>query len=84
MNLPEKVLVVTGGLGAVGLEVTQMTESKRFSFAALSAITLSSVTMLWLFWRFPIPTSFGSIVLLSWLLRCVRFAKLVDLAVGPD
>lgn len=63
----------------------QMPDSKRFNSAALSVvIALSSVTMLWLFWRFPIPTCIGSIVLLGGLLHCVRFARSIDLAVGPD
>jgi hypothetical protein len=58
-----------------------MTESKRFNFAArLVVIALSSITMLWLLWRFPIPTSIASIVSLGFLLHCLRFARLVDLA----
>jgi hypothetical protein len=62
-----------------------MTDSKRFNFAALSAvIRLSSVTMLWLFWRFPIPTCIGCIVVLGCSLHCIRLARLIDLAVWPD
>lgn len=62
-----------------------MTESKRFNFAArLAVIALSSITMLWLLWRFPIPTCIGSIVLLGCLLHCVHIARVVDAAVGPD
>jgi hypothetical protein len=62
-----------------------MTASKKFNFAALSVVvTLSSVTMLWLLWRFPMPTGIGSIVLLGFLLHCVRAARLVDFAVGLD
>jgi hypothetical protein len=62
-----------------------MTDSKRFDFAAFSlVIALSSVTMLWLLWRFPIPTCIGSMVLLGCLLHCIRFARLIDLAVGFD
>jgi hypothetical protein len=62
-----------------------MTESKRFNFAArLVVITLSSITMLWLLWRFPIPTCIGSIVLLGCLLHCAHIARVVDVAVGPD
>jgi hypothetical protein len=62
-----------------------MTESKRFNFAArLVVIALSSITMLWLLWRFPIPTCVGSIVLLGCLLHCVRIARVLDVAVGPD
>jgi hypothetical protein len=63
----------------------QMTESKRFNFAArLVVITLSSITMLWLLWRFPIPTYIGSVVLLGCLLHGVRIARVVDVAVGPN
>lgn len=62
-----------------------MTESKRFNFAArLAVIALSSITMLWLLWRFPIPTCIGSIVLLGCLLHCVHIASVVDVAVGPE
>src|ERR1700684_3065141 len=62
-----------------------MTDAKRFYFAAFSlVITLSSVTMLWLLWRFPIPTCTGSIVLLGCLLHCIRVARLIDLVVGLD
>jgi hypothetical protein len=58
-----------------------MTESKRFNFAArLVVIGFSSITMLWLLWRFPIPTSIASIVPLGFLLHCVHFARWVDLA----
>jgi hypothetical protein len=60
-----------------------MTESKRFNVAArLVVIALSSVTMLWLLWRFPIPTSIACIVSLGILLHCVQFARWVDLAVA--
>jgi hypothetical protein len=58
-----------------------MTESKRFNFAArLVVIALSSITMLWLHWRLPIPTSIASIMSLAFLLHCVHFARWVDLA----
>ena len=62
-----------------------MTESKRFNFAArLAVIAFSSIAMLWLLWRFPIPTCIGSIVSLGFLLHCAHFARVVDVAVGPD
>jgi hypothetical protein len=62
-----------------------MTESMRFNFAArLVVIALSSITMLWLLCRFPIPTCIGSIVLLGFLLHCAHFARVVDVAVGLD
>jgi hypothetical protein len=61
-----------------------MTASNRNKIAPLAALlALSSATMLWLLWRFPIPTSIGSIALLGCLLHCVRFARLMDLAAEP-
>jgi hypothetical protein len=47
-------------------------------------MTLSSLTMLGLFWRFPVPTGIASIALLATLLRCVRFARLIDLAAPAE
>jgi len=40
--------------------------------------------MLWLLWRFPIPTGIGTIVLLGGLLHCVRIARLMELAVDLE
>jgi len=53
--------------------------SKPCRVAALWAVvTLSSLAMLGLFWRFPLPTCLGSIAFLGVLLRIVRFARLMD------
>jgi hypothetical protein len=41
-------------------------------------VTLSSLTMLGLFWRFPLPTGVASVALLGGLLRIVHFARLMD------
>jgi hypothetical protein len=61
-----------------------MPDSKRFWVATLLAvIALSSVTMVWLLWRFPIPTCIASLMLLGLLLHCTRIAGLIDLALGP-
>lgn len=51
--------------------------------AFLAAIALSSLTMLLLLWRFPMPTGIASVVVLGCLLHCTRIAKLIDLALGP-
>jgi hypothetical protein len=56
-----------------------MTKLKPLHVAAhWAVVTSSSLTMLGLFWRFPIPTGIASIALLATLLRCVRFARLID------
>jgi hypothetical protein len=58
-----------------------MSESKLFHVAApLALLMASSATMLWLFWRFPIPTFIGTVALLATLLHCVRIATFMDLA----
>jgi hypothetical protein len=46
----------------------------------LALLMASSATMLWLFWRFPIPTFIGTVALLATLLHCVRIATFMDLA----
>lgn len=52
--------------------------------AARSAVVaLSSLTMVGLLWRFPIPTCITSFVLLSCFLHYTRIARLIDLALGP-
>jgi hypothetical protein len=62
-----------------------MTRSKPLHVAAhWAVVTLSSLTMLELFWRFPIPTGIASIALLATLLRCVRFARLIDQAAPAE
>ena len=53
--------------------------------AALWAVVmLSSLTMLGLFWRFPVPTCIGSIALLATLLHCAHFARLIELGAGAE
>jgi len=58
-----------------------MTKSTRSYVPTLSTILIaSSVNMLWLFWRYPVPTTIGTIALLATLLHFVRIAKFLDLA----
>ena len=59
-----------------------MTSYAKYA-AFLAAIALSSLTMLLLLWRFPMPTGIASVVVLGCLLHCTRIAKLIDLALGP-
>ena len=59
-----------------------MTRDAKYA-AFLAAIALSSLTMLLLLWRFPMPTCIASVVVLGCLLHCTRIAKLIDLALGP-
>jgi hypothetical protein len=63
-----------------------MKDSIRIQITALvAALMLSSITMLWLFWRFPLSTCIGTIVILGNLLRFTHFARSFDLDVtAPD
>jgi hypothetical protein len=38
--------------------------------------------MIWLFWRCPLPTCIGTIVILCSLFRCAHFARSLDLDVA--
>jgi hypothetical protein len=68
-------------LKCIGCRSNQTIKSRRFGVPALWALLIaSSVTMLWLLWRFPIPTSVGAIALLATLFHCVHLADFMDLA----
>jgi hypothetical protein len=60
--------------------------SKRIQITVLVAVLmLSSITMVWLFWRFPLLTCIGTMVILGNLLRCAHFARSLDLDLAaPD
>jgi hypothetical protein len=56
-----------------------MMNSKRTQITVRSAVfMLSSVTMIWLFRRYPLPTSIATIVVLGMLFHCVRVARTFD------
>jgi hypothetical protein len=44
----------------------------------LLAMAASAVTMLWLFWRFPIATTIATLMMLAALGIAARLAKLID------
>jgi hypothetical protein len=44
----------------------------------LAVLLLSSVTMIWLFRRFPVPTSIVTIVVLGMLFHCAQVARPFD------
>jgi len=44
----------------------------------IAIIVLSSATMLWLFWRFPIGTGIATILVLSAFGVSARLARLID------
>jgi hypothetical protein len=56
-----------------------MNHSIRIQLTVLLAVfLLSSITMVWLFWRFPIRTSLAAIVLVATLFQCARISRIID------
>lgn len=56
----------------------------RKKIAFFGVLALSSVTMLWLFWRFPLPTAIITVLALAALAVCARLARSVDAAEMTD
>jgi uncharacterized integral membrane protein len=53
--------------------------STRANIVALLAIlTLSSATMLWLFWRFPVTTAIITLVVMGTLIVLAQLARSTD------
>jgi hypothetical protein len=44
----------------------------------IAIVVLSSATMLWLFWHFPVGTGIGTVVVLSAFAVLARLARLID------
>ena len=58
------------------------TRSSILGFFAI--LTLSAVTMLWLFWRHPISTAIAALAMLAAFAMSARLARLMDPDGGPD
>jgi hypothetical protein len=52
--------------------------SRKKLVAFLCVLALSSITMLWLFWRCPLPTAIITVAALAGLAVCARLARAVD------
>jgi hypothetical protein len=56
-----------------------MNSTKRARTVAFIAIlTVSAGTMLWLFWRFPLPTAIVALAIVAALFVLVRLARLIE------
>jgi hypothetical protein len=64
------------GLGEAGMAKTLHTRKKIVAF--LSVLALSSLTMLFLCWRFPLPTAIITVAALAVLVLCTRLARAID------
>jgi 4-amino-4-deoxy-L-arabinose transferase-like glycosyltransferase len=64
------------GLGEAGMAKSLHTRKKLVAF--LCVLALSSLTMLWLFWRFPVPTAILTFAALAGFVICTRLARAMD------
>lgn len=53
-------------------------------FAFIGVLTLSSATMLWLFWRFPVGTCTVTFFVLAAFAISARLARAIDVDQVPD
>ena len=47
-------------------------------FGLLAIVSLSSVTMLWMFWHYPLGTGIATLIILSALGMSARLARWID------
>lgn len=57
--------------------MTKATRAKRF-WILLTIVTLSSATMLWLLWRYPVGTGIATLAVLTAFTVLVRLARAMD------
>lgn len=52
--------------------------ARKNIFGLIATVIVSSATMLWLFWRFPVGTGIATIVVLSALGISARLARMIE------
>ncbi|MDB6082492.1 MAG: hypothetical protein JWN43_373 [Gammaproteobacteria bacterium] len=58
--------------------MTKSARARTNIFGLIAIVMLSSATMLWLFWRFPVSTGIATIVVLSAFGISARLARWID------
>jgi uncharacterized membrane protein YqjE len=58
--------------------MTDSSQTRTNIFALLAVLTLSAVTMLWLFWHYPVSTGIATIAVLTILGVSARLAGSTD------
>jgi hypothetical protein len=58
--------------------MTKSAQKRTNIFGLIAIVVLSSATMLWLFWHFPVSTGIGTVVVLSALGISARLARSFD------
>lgn len=58
--------------------MTDVSHARKNIAALLTILALSAVTMVWLFWHFPLITTVVTVAILLGLGVCARLARLTD------
>ena len=58
--------------------MTESSSARMGILAFLAILTVSAATMLWLFWRFPLPTAVITLGVLAALGMSARLARSID------
>jgi hypothetical protein len=61
-----------------GAGMTTSAQTRTNIFALIAIVVLSSATMLWLFWHFPVGTGIATVLVLSGFGVSARLARLID------
>ena len=67
----------TVGLGS-GAGMKTSTQARTSLLGLLTILVLSSATMLWMFWHYPVATGIATLVILSALGISARLARWID------
>jgi hypothetical protein len=69
---------MAAGCFGSGAGMTKSAQKRTNIFGLIAIVVLSSATMLWLFWHFPVSTGIGTVVVLSALGISARLARSFD------
>ena len=61
-----------------GAGMTKSAQKRTNILGFLSILALSSVTMVWMLWRFPIATGVGTVIVLSVYAVSARLARSIE------
>jgi len=68
---------VSVGLGS-GVGMKTSTQARTSLLGLLTILVLSSATMLWMFWHYPVATGIATLIILSALGISARLARWID------
>ncbi|MGO9515059.1 MAG: hypothetical protein ACLP2F_15660 [Steroidobacteraceae bacterium] len=64
--------------------MTRSAHARTNLFAFLAVLALSALTMIWLFWHYPLKTSIATVAVLAAFGVAARLARSIDTDGGSD